>query len=150
MRTACTYAMAPETGTQRRVRSLLIAASAGASLLLGCQTPVLEITDQMHPPEFFQAARTAVGQRNYQVAIEYYWFYLERFPAAAYPDELERNLWAEYEIAFMHHKLAEDQNAIELLGQLVAKYDGEGGEDLPPAQGRLARRVLEELQATEG
>ena len=79
--------------------------------------------------------------------MDYYRAYLERFPASAHPDELERNLWAEYEIAFIHHKLDDDQAAMELLGVLVARYDGEGGEDLPPAPGRLARRVIEELQS---
>ena len=117
-------------------------------LLSSCQTP-MPITDDMNPPEFFQAARHAVAQRDYRSAMEYYRVYLERFPAAGYPGELERNLWAEYEIGFMHHKLGDDRTAAELLGRLIARYDGEGGEDLPPAPGRLARRVVEELEAPE-
>ena len=107
-------------------------------------------SEQLTAPEYFQAARDSIGQRNFQAAMDYYRAYLERFPASAHPDELERNLWAEYEIAFMHHKLDDDQTAVELLGLLVARYDGEGGDDLPPAPGRLARRVIEELQSAEG
>lgn len=136
--------------TGRVLRPLAIPLAAVAALLLGCQTPMPDTSEQMSPAEYFQAARDAIGVRNHQAAMDYYRAYLERFPAAAHPDELERNLWAEYEIAFMHHKLDDDQTAIELLGLLVAKYDAEGGEDLPPAPGRLARRVIEELQATEG
>lgn len=136
--------------TCRLLRSLLIPLAAGAALLLGCQTPMPDASELMTAPEYFQAARDASSQRDYQGAMDYYRAYLERFPATADPDELERNLWAEYEIAFMHHKLDDDQAAMELLGLLVAKYDGEGGEDLPPAPGRLARRVIEELQSAEG
>lgn len=117
-------------------------------LLLSCQTPT-QITDDMSPPEFFQAARDAVAQRDYRSAMRYYQVYLERFPAEEDPAELEGNLWAEYEIAFMHHKLGDDRTAAELLGRLIAQYDGEGGEDLPPAPGRLARRVVEEMEAPE-
>ena len=134
----------------RVLPSLLVPLAAGAALLLGCQTPMPDSSEQMSPAEYFQAARDATGQRNYQAAMDYYRVYLERYPAATHPDELERNLWAEYEIAFMHHKLDDDQTAVELLDLLVAKYDGEGGEDLPPAPGRLARRVIEELQSAEG
>ena len=134
----------------RVLPSLLVPLAAGAALLLGCQTPMPDPSEQLTAPEYFQAARDSVSQRNYRAAMDYYRAYLERFPASAHPDELERNLWAEYEIAFIHHKLDDDQAAIELLGLLVAKYDGEGGEDLPPAPGRLARRVIEELQSAEG
>jgi len=132
------------------LRSLVVPLAAGAALLLGCQTPMPAASERMNPAEYFQAARDATGQRNYQGAMDYYRAYLERYPAAIHPDELERNLWAEYEIAFMHHKLDDDQTAIELLSVLVARYDGEGGADLPPAPGRLARRVIEELETTEG
>ena len=129
---------------------LLVPLAAGAALLLGCQTPMPDPSEQMTAPEYFHAARDSMSQRNYRAAMDYYRAYLGRFPASAHPDELERNLWAEYEIAFMHHKLDDDQTAMELLGLLVARYDGEGGEDLPPAPGRLARRVIEELQSAEG
>jgi hypothetical protein len=136
--------------TGRILRSLVIPLAAGAAVLLGCQTPMPGTSEEMSPAEYFQAARDAIGVGNYQAAMDYYRVYLERFPAAAHPDDLERNLWAEYEIAFMHHKLDDDQTALELLSLLVARYDGEGGEDLPPAPGRMARRVIEELQTTEG
>lgn len=133
----------------RVLQSLVVPLAAGAALLLGCQTSMPD-SEQLTAPEYFQAARDSISQRNFQAAMDYYRTYLERFPATAHPDELERNLWAEYEIAFMHHKLDDDQTAVELLRLLVAKYDGEGGEDLPPAPGRLARRVIEELQSAEG
>lgn len=136
--------------TGRILCSLAIPLAAGAALLLGCQTPMPDTSERMSPAEYFQAARDAIGARDYQAAMDYYRVYLERFPAAAHPDELERNLWAEYEIAFMHHKLDDDRTAIELLSLLVARYDGEGGRDLPPAPGRLATRVIEELQTKEG
>ncbi len=134
----------------RVLQSLVVVLAAGAALLSACQTPMPDPSEQLTAPEYFQAARDSISQRNHQAAMDYYRAYLARFPATAHPDELERNLWAEYEIAFMHHKLDDDQTAIELLGLLVARYDGEGGEDLPPAPGRLARRVIEELQSAEG
>ena len=140
---------AAATGVSARARSglrpLVIALAAGAALLLSCQTPAPVMTEQMSAPEYFQAAREAVSQRNFAAAMAFYEVYLERFPAADHPQEAERNLWAEYESAFLYHKLGDDETAIALLGELVAQYDAEGGDDLPPAPDRLAQRVIDEL-----
>ena len=129
----------------RATRSLLITLAAGAVLITSCQTPAPVIMEQMTPPEYFQAARDAAARRNHPAAMAFYQTYLERYPAADHPQETKRNLWAEYEIAFLYHKLGDDGTAIALLGALIAKYDAEGGDKLPQAPGRLAQRVIDEL-----
>lgn len=126
-------------------RLLIAALAASAALLLSCKTPPPVITEGMSPPEYFQAAREALSKRNLAAAMDLYKAYMEWFPAADHPQEAERNLWAEYEIAFLYHKLGDDSTAIELLNELIAKYNAEGGDALPPAPGRLAQRVVDEL-----
>lgn len=131
----------------RAACSLLIALVASSALITSCQTPAPVIMDQMTPPEYFQAARGAVAQRDHATALIFYQTYIERFPAENYPQEIKRNLWAEYEIAFLYHKLGDDETALTLLSEIVAKYDAEGGDKLPQAPGRLAQRVIDELSS---
>ena len=106
----------------RVLPSLLVPLAAGAALLLGCQTPMPDPSEQTEP-------RPSISRRPATPSVN--GTFRQRWATtgptwsvsrpAAHPDELERNLWAEYEIAFMHHKLDDDQTAVELLGLLVAK-----------------------------
>ena len=112
---------------------------------IACQTTNVVVPEGLSPVELFQAAQEASSQRNHRAAMQYYQTYLERFPLEENPEQLDRNLWAAYEIAFLHHKLGDDRLATELLTALVQRYDT-GPPNMPPAQRILALRVLEEIE----
>ena len=131
----------------RAIRPFLVALAASLSLLAACQTPAPVIHEQMTPLEFFQAAREASALHHHTVAMTFYETYLKRFPATDHPQEAKRNLWAEYEIAFLHYKQGDDETAIALLNQLIAKYESTSNTALPQAPIKLARRVIEELNS---
>ena len=79
-----------------------------------------------------------VGQRSSLTDIQK--LFQER-----YPDELERNIWAEYEIAFTYYKMGNLEKAGELFAQLIARYDEENSENYPPGPRSLAEKVLEKI-----
>ena len=60
-------------------------------------------------------------------------------------NNLEKNLWASYEIAFLHHKMGDDQKAIELFDKLIAKYNSTKAKNWPVAPKILAQKVKEEI-----
>ena len=94
-------------------------------------------TGELSPAEYFQKANEAADTKNFQLAIKYYQAFKKRFP-----DDIERNLWAEYEIAFAHYKMGELENAIELFNQLIAKYDdANAAAGYPSAPKALAEKV---------
>ena len=102
--------------------------------LLVCQTTGVAIDSNLTPIEFFQKAQEASEIGNYMLAIEYYQTFRER-----YPDHTERNLWDSYEIAFLHHKMAEDDIALDMLQNLLEK-------DLPRGLRILAEKVISSIQ----
>ena len=113
--------------------------------LASCQSQNVAIEPDLTPVELFQKAQESTTQRNYRQAMLFYENYLDRFPLADNPDQLDRTLWAEYEIAFLYHKLGQDRRSLELLQALLTTYD-EATEPMPQAQRILAERVLQELE----
>ena len=63
--------------------------------------------------------------------MAYYETFLDK-----YPDDVSRGLWASYEVAFLHHKMGEDDRAIELFDELIARYEN-APEDSDWPQGPL-------------
>ena len=113
--------------------SLILIACIGL-FMIGCQSTVDPLEEDLNKKEYFQKAIEASDSRNYKLALRYYEVFKEKFP-----DDRDGNLWAAYEIAFLHHKLGDDDMAVELFDQLLARYETEQG--LPPAPRILAERV---------
>ena len=113
------------------------------TLLVACQSAV-EIPPDLTPADMFQEAQDASATRNYRAAMAYYEEFGNRFGES--PAELERLLWADYEVAFLHHKLGDDAAAIVLFDELVASYEKAEATAWPPGPLTLARRVLADLR----
>jgi outer membrane protein assembly factor BamD (BamD/ComL family) len=110
--------------------------------IAGCQSTPDFIPEDLQPREYFQRAQEAVVERNdYDTALFYYQTFLER-----YPDDIQRSVEAEYEIAFIRYK-QDDPAAGQLFEELLARYDAEGAELLPGWPRVLAEKLLEKIEA---
>ena len=107
-------------------------------LTFSCQTTLQSIPQDMTPSEFFQKAQAAVVERNdYETALKYYQTFLERFP-----DDVQKTVEAEYEIAFIYYKLEDFDSARSGFTTLLDKYAAEGSEILPQWPKILSEKVL--------
>ena len=108
-----------------------------------CQSTPKSIPEDLPPREYFQLAQEAVVERNdYDTALFYYQPFLERFP-----DDIQRTVEAEYEIAFIRYK-QKDPSARQLFEDLLSRYDAEGSELLPGWPKVLAEKVLEKISSS--
>ncbi len=106
-----------------------------------CRTTPETIPEGLDPKELFQRAQEAVVERNdYETALSYYRTFLER-----YPDDVQRVVEAEYEIAFIHYKLGEYETARRQLNELIARYESDQSQILPQWPLILSRKVLEKI-----
>ena len=113
-------------------------------VLCACRSTPDEIPVDLQPREFFQKAQEAVVERNdYDTALFYYQTFLDR-----YPDDIQRSVEAEYEIAFIHYKQNDMDTAVSLFENLLARYEGEGSEVLPQWPKTLTIKILEKIKAT--
>jgi len=108
------------------------------ALLAGCRSTVDPLAQDLTPDQYFQRAIEASDKDNYRLAMRYYEAFLVKFAA-----DVERSIWASYEVAVLHHKLGNDDKAVELLDQLLARYEAgtEGSPQLPPGPRVLAEKV---------
>ena len=87
-------------------------------MLLGCRGIPKEIPDDLHPEEFFKLAQNAiVDWGNYRAALFYYEEFIERFPNM--PGKIVE---AEYEIAFIHYKRKNYEEAQARFNLILEKY----------------------------
>ena len=124
----------------------LFVIAAAVSLLVVCSSVPDEIEEGLTPMEYFQRAQEASDAGRYTLSMAYY----EKFQEQ-YPDERDRNVWAEYEIALLYHKMGKDQIALERFEALLARYES-GEPDLPEGPMILAQKVktrIEEKLALE-
>ena len=124
----------------------LFVITAFASLLVVCSSVPDEIEEGLTPMEYFQRAQEASDAGRYTLSMAYY----EKFQEQ-YPDERDRNVWAEYEIALLYHKMDKNKVALERFEALLARYES-GEPDLPEGPRILAEKVksrIEEQLAAE-
>lgn len=131
---------------QTRFPILLPLMCCGVALLaaLGSCTsaPAAQDAATLSPPKLVQAAQGAADKGNYALALEYYRALRDRFP-----EETERVLWASYEIAFLSHKMGDDDEAIRLMTELVQTYADRNDPTLPQGPLVLAQKVRANLVA---
>ena len=124
----------------------LVAIAALASLLLVCSSVPEEIEEGLTPMEYFQRAQEASDSGRYALSMAYY----EKFQEQ-YPEEQDRNVWAEYEIALLYHKMGKNQVALERFEALLERYES-GEPNLPDGPKILAEKVkvrIEQMLAAE-
>ena len=119
-----------------------------AVLLAGCVTASPELAEGVTPAEYFQRAQEATAQHDYGLAMRWYAAFRERYADDPSPVEMVRLLWAEYETAFLYHKMGDDETALRLLRVLVRSYEQPAAADYPAGPRILALRVITELDPT--
>ena len=119
-------------------RKIIIAflTAALALFLISCRSATETLEPDLLPAEIFQRAQEAADSRRYNQALHYYQTFQER-----YPEEVERNLWASYEIAFLYYKLGEYDRAVELFDDLIELYTTEESAVMVQAPKILALKV---------
>ena len=122
-----------------------VAILAGAALLAGCVTASPEMADGLTPAEYFQRAQEATAHNDYALALRWYAAFRERFGEDPSPQQMTRLLWAEYETAFLYHKMGDDETSLRLLRALVRSYEQPAAADYPAGPRALALRVITEL-----
>ncbi len=124
-----------------RTAAALAAICLAASLLAACVSQPLAIPAGLTAAEMFQRAQEAVSKSDYSLAIRYYELVQKNFP-----DDTVHDAWASYEIAFMYHKMGNNQTAIKLLKELLARYET-AGDTLPPAPRILAQELIKKYES---
>jgi tetratricopeptide (TPR) repeat protein len=95
--------------------------------------------------EYFQKAMEASESGNHRLAIRYYQAFQEK-----YPEDRDGNIWALYEIGFLHHKMGNYEAALEYFDSVLAVYAESDGSETPPlpeAPRILAEKVKEKILA---
>jgi outer membrane protein assembly factor BamD (BamD/ComL family) len=106
----------------------------------GCVNRIDPYEEGVSDVELFQKAYEATDKRNFSLAVSYYKAYMERFP-----DDTKGCLWAEYEIAFLYHKMGSDEKSLNFFNELLKKYEAEDGDLLPEAPKVLAEKVIRNI-----
>jgi len=112
-------------------------------LLGSCASAPVQIEQDLSPTQILQKAQEASDAGKYKLALRYYQLFLEK-----YPEERERSLWARYEIALLHHKMGDDETALNLFNELIQMYAG-GGEGLPQGPWILAKKAVAKIEANK-
>jgi outer membrane protein assembly factor BamD (BamD/ComL family) len=125
-----------------RLHGLLLFTAVTVSLVLlgACRTSPSAIEENLTPAGYFQRAQDAADQGEYSSAIQYYTLFQQR-----HPEDRERGAWADYEIAFLYHRMGRDGEALTLLATLLDRYEKEGN-SLPPAPRILAVRLKARIE----
>ena len=112
-----------------------------AGTLFACQSSPEVIMEDLDPREFFQRAQEAVVERSdYETALQYYETFLDR-----YPNDIQRSVEAEYEIAFIYYKLGDVATAEQRFIDLLKKYEQPGADVLPQWPRSLAAKILAKI-----
>lgn len=123
------------------MRNLFFTTTLVLLLFISCQSSEPVITDGMTTEDYFQRAQEAAERNNYELALNYYIKFKE-----AFPDNVEKNIWATYEMAIMHHKLGRDTRALELLNEVIVFYESAEAKKYTQAPRSLAERVKANIE----
>jgi outer membrane protein assembly factor BamD (BamD/ComL family) len=105
-----------------------------------CQSTTPVFDSKMKPEDYFQRAQERADQSDYANALAYYYKFKEVFP-----NNLEKNIWASYEIAFVYHKMGNDAKSLQLVNELLALYEQDKNGVLPKAPKSLAEKVKDNI-----
>jgi outer membrane protein assembly factor BamD (BamD/ComL family) len=129
---------------RKPLHSFLLCAACAATLALmgACATKTPVATEGLSAIELFQRGQEAADKGNYELGISYYELVGKNFP-----DDVNHGIWAQYEIAFLYHKLGKNDTSLSLINDLLARYDKDG-DALPPAPRVLAQKLKVRLESS--
>ena len=138
--------MRERMGHALRAGARAAAIMVSAVWLASCLTTTPELAGDLTPAEYFQRAQEATAQHDHGVALRWYAAFRERYGDDPTPQQMVRLLWAEYETAFLYHKMGDDQTALRLLRALVQRYQQPAAAEYPDGPRILSLRVISELE----
>ena len=121
----------------------ILPALAIVLLFSACATTV-KIGDDLTPAELIQRAQEASDRSRYNTAMQFYQALHERFR-----HNIDLVITAEYEIAFIHYKQRNYQEARNGMNGVLSYYNTPDHELLPQHFRRLAEIVLSRIDEKE-
>jgi outer membrane protein assembly factor BamD (BamD/ComL family) len=118
----------------------LLLVAAIVVLVAACSSGPVEIEEGLSPAEYFQRAQEASDESHYQLALDYYEKFLQD-----YPEEVDRNLWAKYEIALLYYKMGNNKTALERFEALLQEYE-DSEEELTEGPKILAEKLIARIE----
>lgn len=122
----------------KTIFSLLVVLSG--CFIISCQSGEPVYSSDMLPEDYFQKAQDRAEAGDYQTAVKIYYKMKETFP-----DNLEKNTWATYEIAFLQHKMGDDVKALQMIDELLSLYSQDKKNILPQGPKKLAEMVKDNI-----
>jgi outer membrane protein assembly factor BamD (BamD/ComL family) len=113
-------------------------------ILFSACTTTANISEDLSPAELIQRAQEASDRKRYSVAMQFYEALHERFR-----HNIDLVITAEYEIAFIHYKQRNFQQAREGFYAMLEYYNTPDEALLPQHFKRLAHIVLERIDERE-
>jgi outer membrane protein assembly factor BamD (BamD/ComL family) len=107
-----------------------------------CKSGPVPLDEDMTPSEVFQLAQeAAIDKRDYETALHYY-----QQIDALFPTDEESKIIADYEIAFLHYKMGNMEEAKEGFEAILDRYLEEDAGSLPPWPPVLAEKLLVKIE----
>ena len=113
-------------------------------LMVSCITGPVVIPDGLTSAELIQRGQEASDKNRYSVSLQYYEAVIER-----YPFDIENVIAAEYEIAFIHYKQKQYNQAKTEFHALLQRYEVPDEELLPAQFKILSNIVLAKIEEAE-
>lgn len=111
------------------------------STFISCRTVAPSIGSDWNEEMFFKSAQVAFDEDDLDASLFYY-----QVCQLRYPDNLQKTIAAEYEIAFIHYKMEEYEKSKELFEDLLERYDSDPYSYMfPQAYKVLSENVLSNI-----
>ena len=110
-------------------------------LVSACKSTPPVNYDSLNKAEFFQKAQEASNKSDYKSALAYYNHFLTK-----YPDDIQKGIEADYEIAFIAYKQHDYKKANRLFSDILDKYSTDASQVLPAWPKILSQKILKEIK----
>ncbi len=97
--------------------------------------------NSLNKAEFFQKAQEASSNGKYNIALLYYNHFLLK-----YPNDIQRGIEADYEIAFIAYKQHNYTKASKLFSDILQRYSTDASQILPAWPKILSQKILKEIK----
>lgn len=112
--------------------------------MFSCKSKLEEFDPSLDEKILSQRGIEAIDEDDYELALLYFEAIIDNPP-----HDTDANLWAEYEIANLYYKMEEYFTSLDLLDQLILKYDNPEAGTYPEAPLVLANIIKEKILVNE-